>query len=191
MRATSKPELNAEPCVPADFIPMRSIAYRLARSVNSDIGIGTPLVPVSIHRLGMSTSAGVVHTSLESIYKTKDDSPLLLNRRQSLVVSGCDSFNCLEHVSKLVLWAVATVLRFLYKGRQADKHGPFRDSFNSLNSERFLRVKTVASLRLHLGLHSTLTSFSKYHLLGSTLCCRSIGRISCCGENKVYRAVDL
>ncbi|WP_275546304.1 inositol monophosphatase family protein [Pseudomonas sp. Marseille-Q0931] len=47
--ATSKPELNSELCAPADFIPMPSIAYRLARTAAGDAVVGTSLVPVSAH----------------------------------------------------------------------------------------------------------------------------------------------
>lgn len=47
--ATSKPELNAELCAPADFIPMPSIAYRLARAAAGDAVVGMSLVPVSAH----------------------------------------------------------------------------------------------------------------------------------------------
>ncbi|MFO1694275.1 inositol monophosphatase family protein, partial [Pseudomonas aeruginosa] len=47
--ATSKPELNAELCAPAEFISMPSIAYRLARAAAGDAVVGTSLVPVSAH----------------------------------------------------------------------------------------------------------------------------------------------
>lgn len=47
--AASKPELNAELCAPADFIPMPSIAYRLARVAAGDAVAGVSLVPVSAH----------------------------------------------------------------------------------------------------------------------------------------------
>ncbi|MGX5726126.1 inositol monophosphatase family protein [Metapseudomonas otitidis] len=47
--ATNKPELNAELCAPADFCPMPSIAYRLARVSVGDAIAGVSLVPVSAH----------------------------------------------------------------------------------------------------------------------------------------------
>lgn len=47
--ATTKPELNAELCTPAEFIPMPSIAYRLARAAAGDAVAGISLVPVSAH----------------------------------------------------------------------------------------------------------------------------------------------
>ena len=47
--AVGKPELNAELCAPADFIPMPSIAYRLARVAAGDAVAGASLVPVSAH----------------------------------------------------------------------------------------------------------------------------------------------
>lgn len=47
--AAGKPELNAELCAPADFIPMPSIAYRLARVAAGDAVACTSLVPVSAH----------------------------------------------------------------------------------------------------------------------------------------------
>lgn len=47
--AAGKPELNAELCAPADFIPMPSVAYRLARAAAGDALVGTSLVPVSAH----------------------------------------------------------------------------------------------------------------------------------------------
>ncbi|WP_212632026.1 inositol monophosphatase family protein [Pseudomonas sp. KB-10] len=47
--ASSKPELNAELCAPASFIPMPSIAYRLARVAACDAVVGMSLVPVSAH----------------------------------------------------------------------------------------------------------------------------------------------
>jgi hypothetical protein len=48
---------------------------------------------------------------------------------QSLVVSGCDSFNSLENMPETDFWAVATVLRFLYKKLQAAKHVPLSRQF--------------------------------------------------------------
>lgn len=47
--AASKPALNAELCSPADFFPMPSIAYRLARVAAGDAVAGVSLVPVSAH----------------------------------------------------------------------------------------------------------------------------------------------
>ncbi len=47
--AASKPELNMELCAPASFIPMPSIAYRLARVAAGDAVAATSLVPVSAH----------------------------------------------------------------------------------------------------------------------------------------------
>ncbi|TRL95778.1 inositol monophosphatase [Pseudomonas aeruginosa] len=47
--AAGKPELNAELCAPADFIPMPSIAYRLARVAAGDAVACASLVPVSAH----------------------------------------------------------------------------------------------------------------------------------------------
>jgi myo-inositol-1(or 4)-monophosphatase len=47
--AAKKPELNAELCAPAEFIPMPSIAYRLARVAAGDAVAGASLVPVSAH----------------------------------------------------------------------------------------------------------------------------------------------
>lgn len=47
--ASSKTELNAELCEPADFIPMPSIAYRLARVAAGDAVACASLVPVSAH----------------------------------------------------------------------------------------------------------------------------------------------
>jgi len=47
--AAGKPELNAELCAPAEFIPMPSVAYRLARAAAGDALVGTSLVPVSAH----------------------------------------------------------------------------------------------------------------------------------------------
>lgn len=47
--AVNKPELNAELCAPADFIPMPSIAYRLARVAAGDAVACSSLVPVAAH----------------------------------------------------------------------------------------------------------------------------------------------
>ncbi|MCY1534480.1 3'(2'),5'-bisphosphate nucleotidase [compost metagenome] len=47
--AASKPALNAKLCAPGDFIPMPSIAYRLARVAAGDAVAGVSLVPVSAH----------------------------------------------------------------------------------------------------------------------------------------------
>lgn len=47
--ATHKPELNAELCAPAAFVPSPSIAYRLARVAAGDAIAGISLVPVSAH----------------------------------------------------------------------------------------------------------------------------------------------
>ena len=47
--ATNKSKLNAELCAPAEFIPMPSIAYRLARVAAGDAVAGASLVPVSAH----------------------------------------------------------------------------------------------------------------------------------------------
>lgn len=47
--AANKPELNSELCAPADFIPMPSIAYRLARVAAGDAVACASLVPVSAH----------------------------------------------------------------------------------------------------------------------------------------------
>jgi myo-inositol-1(or 4)-monophosphatase len=47
--ALTKPETNAELCAPAGFIPMPSIAYRLARVAAGDAVVGVSLVPVSAH----------------------------------------------------------------------------------------------------------------------------------------------
>lgn len=47
--AATKPELNTELCAPAEFIPMPSIAYRLARAAAGDAVAGVSLVPVSAH----------------------------------------------------------------------------------------------------------------------------------------------
>ncbi|MCY1307728.1 hypothetical protein D9M70_576820 [compost metagenome] len=47
--AANKPELNAELCAPAEFIPMPSIAYRLAHVAAGDAVAGASLVPVSAH----------------------------------------------------------------------------------------------------------------------------------------------
>lgn len=47
--AANKPELNAELCAPAGFVPMPSIAYRLARVAVGDAVACTALVPVSAH----------------------------------------------------------------------------------------------------------------------------------------------
>lgn len=47
--AVNKPEINAELCAPADFVPMPSIAYRLARVAAGDAVVGASLVPVSAH----------------------------------------------------------------------------------------------------------------------------------------------
>lgn len=47
--AAGKPELNAELCAPAGFIPMPSIAYRLARVAAGDAIACASLVPVSAH----------------------------------------------------------------------------------------------------------------------------------------------
>lgn len=49
--ASSKPDLNAELCAPAAFVPMPSIAYRLARVAAGDAVAGVSLVPVSAHDL--------------------------------------------------------------------------------------------------------------------------------------------
>lgn len=47
--AVGKPQLNSELCAPANFIPMPSIAYRLARVAAGDAVACTSLVPVSAH----------------------------------------------------------------------------------------------------------------------------------------------
>lgn len=47
--AIHKPELNAELCAPAGYVPMPSIAYRLACAAAGDAVAGMSLVPVSAH----------------------------------------------------------------------------------------------------------------------------------------------
>lgn len=47
--AANKPDINAELCAPADYVPMPSIAYRLARVAAGDAVAGVSLVPVSAH----------------------------------------------------------------------------------------------------------------------------------------------
>lgn len=47
--AKTKPELNAELCAPANFIPMPSIAYRLALTAAGEAVAGVSLVPVGAH----------------------------------------------------------------------------------------------------------------------------------------------
>lgn len=47
--AQSKPELNSELCAPAAFVPMPSIAYRLARVAAGDGVAAVSLYPVSAH----------------------------------------------------------------------------------------------------------------------------------------------
>ncbi|HCL4366283.1 TPA: inositol monophosphatase [Pseudomonas aeruginosa] len=47
--AKTKPELNAELCAPASFVPMPSIAYRLALAAAGDAVAGVSLVPVGAH----------------------------------------------------------------------------------------------------------------------------------------------
>ena len=47
--AVNKPDINAELCTPADYVPMPSIAYRLARVAAGDAVAGVSLVPVSAH----------------------------------------------------------------------------------------------------------------------------------------------
>jgi len=47
--AIHKPELNADLCAPATFVPSPSIAYRLARVAAGDAIAGMSLVPVSAH----------------------------------------------------------------------------------------------------------------------------------------------
>lgn len=47
--AVNKPELNTELCAPAGFIPMPSVAYRLARVAAGDAVACASLVPVSAH----------------------------------------------------------------------------------------------------------------------------------------------
>lgn len=47
--AANKPELNTELCAPANFTPMPSIAYRLARVAAGDAVAGVSLVAVSAH----------------------------------------------------------------------------------------------------------------------------------------------
>lgn len=47
--AAGNPKLNMELCAPASFIPMPSIAYRLARVAAGDAVAATSLVPVSAH----------------------------------------------------------------------------------------------------------------------------------------------
>ncbi|RUF61057.1 inositol monophosphatase family protein [Pseudomonas aeruginosa] len=47
--AKTKPQLNAELCAPANFVPMPSIAYRLARAAAGDAVAGVSLVPVGAH----------------------------------------------------------------------------------------------------------------------------------------------
>lgn len=47
--AKTKPELNAELCAPASFVPMPSIAYRLALAAAGEAVAGVSLVPVGAH----------------------------------------------------------------------------------------------------------------------------------------------
>lgn len=47
--AATKPEQNKALCAPANFTPMPSIAYRLARVAAGDAVVATSLVPVSAH----------------------------------------------------------------------------------------------------------------------------------------------
>lgn len=47
--AVNKPDINAQLCSPADFVPMPSIAYRLARVAAGDAIACACLVPVSAH----------------------------------------------------------------------------------------------------------------------------------------------
>lgn len=47
--AKTKPKLNAELCAPASFVPMPSIAYRLALTAAGEAVAGISLVPVGAH----------------------------------------------------------------------------------------------------------------------------------------------
>ncbi len=47
--AAQKPEINARLCAPAEFVPMPSIAYRLARVAAGDGVAAVSVVPVSAH----------------------------------------------------------------------------------------------------------------------------------------------
>lgn len=47
--AQSKPEVNSELCAPGSFVPMPSIAYRLARVAAGDGAAAVSLYPVSAH----------------------------------------------------------------------------------------------------------------------------------------------
>lgn len=47
--AKNKPELNAELCAPATYVPMPSIAYRLALAAAGEAVAGVSLVPVGAH----------------------------------------------------------------------------------------------------------------------------------------------
>lgn len=47
--AARKPEANSQLCAPAQFLPMPSIAYRLARTAAGDAVAGVSLYPVSAH----------------------------------------------------------------------------------------------------------------------------------------------
>lgn len=50
--AKAKPGLNAELCAPASFVPMPSIAYRLALAATGEAVAGVSLVPVGAHDVG-------------------------------------------------------------------------------------------------------------------------------------------
>lgn len=86
--ARSKPLLNAELCAPAGFVPMPSIAYRLALAAAGDGVAGVSLVPVGAHDV---VAGHALLIGAQGVLLDQDGSPIIYSPQKDLshVASRC------------------------------------------------------------------------------------------------------
>lgn len=87
--AASKPELNAELCAPANFTPMPSIAYRLARVAAGDAVAGIALVPVSAHDIA---AGHALLTGAGGVLLDQDGDPISYTSKEHLTKAALRCF---------------------------------------------------------------------------------------------------
>lgn len=86
--ASTKPLLNAELCAPASFVPMPSIAYRLALTAAGDAVAGVSLVPVGAHDV---VAGHALLIGVQGVLLNQDGSPIIYSAQAKLsqVSSRC------------------------------------------------------------------------------------------------------
>lgn len=86
--ATTKPELNAELCAPANFVPRPSIAYRLALTAAGEAVAGISLVPVGAHDV---VAGHALLIGAEGVLLNQDGYPITYSTQEKLgqVSSRC------------------------------------------------------------------------------------------------------